>query len=290
MNNNPIGVFDSGLGGLTVVKAIQDLLPNESVIYLGDTARLPYGNKSQQTIKKYSFQIADFLIENGAKIIVIACNTASALAIVDVKKYVEIPVVGVIEPGVETAINSTRNKQIGVIGTTATIRSMEYEKKLKTADPVVNVVSQSCPLFVPLVEEGWLDGTIAEDIAKIYLKPITSANIDTLVLGCTHYPLLKPLLQSQIGNEIKIIDSAYPVANKIDKLITSTEIQTEKNSKGDLSCFTTDILSQFESIAERFLDNPVTTVSTVTLGIKHIYYFLKTNCLCIMAISAKNTQ
>ena len=141
----------------------------------------------------------------------------------------------------------------------------EYEKKLKTADPVVNVVSQSCPLFVPLVEEGWLDGTIAEDIAKIYLKPITSANIDTLVLGCTHYPLLKPLLQSQIGNEIKIIDSAYPVANKIDKLITSTEIQTEKNSKGDLSCFTTDILSQFESIAERFLDSPVTTVSTATL-------------------------
>ena len=128
MNNNPIGVFDSGLGGLTVVKAIQDLLPNESVIYLGDTARVPYGNKSQQTIKKYSFQIADFLIENGAKIIVIACNTASALAIEDVKKYVEIPVVGVIEPGVETAINSTRNKQIGVIGTTATIRSMEYEK------------------------------------------------------------------------------------------------------------------------------------------------------------------
>ena len=265
MNNNPIGVFDSGLGGLTVVKAIQDLLPNESVIYLGDTARVPYGNKSQQTIKKYSFQIADFLIENGAKIIVIACNTASALAIEDVKKYVEIPVVGVIEPGVETAINSTRNKQIGVIGTTATIRSMEYEKKLKIADPVVNVVSQSCPLFVPLVEEGWLDGTIAEDIAKIYLKPITSANIDTLVLGCTHYPLLKPLLQSQIGNEIKIIDSAYPVANKIDKLITSTEIQTEKNSKGDLSCFTTDILSQFESIAERFLDSPVTTVSRVTL-------------------------
>jgi glutamate racemase len=142
---------------------------------------------------------------------------------------------------------------------------MEYEKKLKTADPVVNVVSQSCPLFVPLVEEGWLDGTIAEDIAKIYLKPITSANIDTLVLGCTHYPLLKPLLQSQIGNEIKIIDSAYPVANKIDRLITSTEIQTEKNSKGDLSCFITDILSQFESTAERFLDSPVTTVSRVTL-------------------------
>ena len=150
MNNNPIGVFDSGLGGLTVVKAIQDLLPNESVIYLGDTARVPYGNKSQQTIKKYSFQIADFLIENGAKIIVIACNTASALAIEDVKKYVEIPVVGVIEPGVETAINSTRNKQIGVIGTTATIRSMEYEKKTKDSrsgrECCESILSVICPL------------------------------------------------------------------------------------------------------------------------------------------------
>jgi len=265
MNNNPIGIFDSGLGGLTVVKAIRNLLPNESVIYLGDTARVPYGNKSQKTIKKYSFQIVDFLIENGAKIIIIACNTASALAIEDVKKYIEIPVIGVIDPGVETAINSTRNKQIGVIGTTATIRSMEYEKKIKATDPSINVVSQSCPLFVPLVEEGWIDGTIAEDIAKIYLQPIISENIDTLILGCTHYPLLKPLLQSQLGNKIKIIDSAYPVANKIEELITSTKIQSKKNLKGTLSCFTTDLLSQFESIAKRFLDGPISTAATITL-------------------------
>ena len=265
MNTNPIGIFDSGLGGLTVARAIQKILPHESVIYFGDTARLPYGNKSPKIIKKYSLKIADFLISKGAKIIVIACNTASALALNEVQKHVRVPIVGVIDPGVEEAIHATQNKRIGVIGTVATIRSKEYENKIKATDPTMTVISQPCPLFVPLVEEGWLEGAISKAIANIYLEPFKTENVDTLVLGCTHYPLLKPLLKSQINHKIALIDSAEPVAKKIFELINTLELQSNSHSNGTLSCFITDVFSQFETIAERFLEGPIADVTTVDL-------------------------
>ena len=264
-NTNPIGIFDSGLGGLTVAKTIQKLLPHESVIYFGDTARLPYGNKSPKIIKKYSLQIADFLISKGAKIIVIACNTASALALNEVQKHAGVPVVGVIDPGVKAAIHATRNKHIGVIGTVATIRSKEYENRIKATDHTMTVISQPCPLFVPLVEEGWLDGSITKAIANIYLKPFKTENIDTLVLGCTHYPLLKPLLISQTNQKIVLVDSAEPVAEKIFDLLKTSELQSNSHKNGTLSCYISDVFSQFKTIAERFLEGPIADVTTVDL-------------------------
>lgn len=197
MSSQPMGVFDSGLGGLTVVHALQAVLPKEDVVYLGDTARVPYGNKSARLVKEYSLQIADFLVEQGAKIIVIACNTASAVALEGLQKHVDVPVLGVIEPGARAALTATRNKHIGVIGTIATIDSGSYETALMTLDATLTVSGQACPLFVPLVEEGWLDGKITEQVVEHYLTPVNRASTDTLILGCTHYPLLKKVIQEK---------------------------------------------------------------------------------------------
>ena len=231
MDNRPIGVFDSGLGGLTVVKALKKLLPNESIIYFGDTARLPYGVKSKDLVKQYSIQITKFLIQKNAKIIIIACNTATAMALNVLRnKFSSNPIIGVIEPGVQQAILKTNNKQIGVIGTIATISSNAYEKSIKEKNTEIKAISKACPLFVPFVEEGWIQGTALNEIAEHYLS-IFNNNIDTLILGCTHYPLLKNTI-SQHTKNITLIDSAYAVAIDAHKKLQENSLMNHNNNTG----------------------------------------------------------
>ncbi len=208
----PIGVFDSGVGGLTVVSALRRRLPEESILYLGDTARLPYGDKSSRTVRRYTQRNVDFLMTRGVKAVVVACNTASALALDDLAY--PIPIWGVIEPGAAAAVAATQGK-IGVIATEATIRSDAYGRAIRRRAPEIEVLSQACPLFVPLVEEGWIDDSISRQIAERYLAPLLAANIDTLVLGCTHYPLLKSVLRQVVGETVQLVDSAATMAEKV---------------------------------------------------------------------------
>src|SRR5437660_6155406 len=198
-DTRPIGVFDSGIGGLTVVKALRDLLPNEKIFYLGDTARVPYGNKSADTVERYSVELASMLIRENAKVIVVACNTVSSVAIPKLRTHVSVPVIGVIEPGAQAAVVTTRNRHIGVIGTRATIRSGAYENALRALNVHVRVSSQACPLFGPLIEEGLLNDNVTDQVIARYLEPMMTDGIDTLVLGCTHYPLLATAIARSLG-------------------------------------------------------------------------------------------
>ncbi len=212
--DQPIGVFDSGVGGLTVVSALIRRLPEEAILYLGDTARLPYGDKSPRTVKRYTRRNVDFLLTRGVKAVVVACNTASALALEELAYTV--PIWGVVEPGAAAAVAATDGK-VGVIATESTIRSDAYGRAIRRLDPTVEVSSRACPLFVPLVEEGWSDDPISRQIAERYLAPLLDAGIDTLVLGCTHYPLLKPILQRVAGAGIRLVDSAETVARQVER-------------------------------------------------------------------------
>jgi len=262
--SRPIGIFDSGLGGLTVVGAIQHALPNESIIYLGDTARVPYGNKSPVTVKDYAHQITNFLLSRDAKLIVVACNTASALALESLQDTFDIPIIGVIEPGVEAALQTTQNGHIGIIGTIATITSEAYQSKLKASNDDLTISAQSCPLFVPLVEEGWLDGPIVEQIIQKYLTPVNDSSADTLVLGCTHYPLLKPAIQSFVKPGTILVDSADVVATKTAELLDTLNLAAN-GGEGSLECFVTDLPARFESVAGRFLGSAISNVEIVHL-------------------------
>ncbi len=208
----PIGVFDSGVGGLTVVSALMRRLPAESILYLGDTARLPYGDKSSRTVRRYTHRNVDFLLGRGVKAVVVACNTASALALQDLD--FALPIWGVVEPGAAAAVAATRGR-LGVIATESTIRSDAYGRAIRRLDSAIEVSSRACPLFVPLVEEGWHDDPISEQIAERYLAPLLDAGIDTLVLGCTHYPLLKPVLRRVAGAGVRLVDSAETVAHEV---------------------------------------------------------------------------
>jgi glutamate racemase len=215
MNNAPLGVFDSGIGGLTVARALFERLPQESVIYFGDTARVPYGPKSPDTVRRYSAEILAYLLQRGVKAVVVACNTSTAHALGYLQQRSSVPVVGVIEPGARAAIAATRTGTIGVIGTAGTIASGAYERAIKALRPDARVLSEPCPLFVPLVEEGWFDHQAAELIARDYLAPLVRAQVDVLVLGCTHYPLLKRLLARVMGPEVKLVDSAEETAKVV---------------------------------------------------------------------------
>ena len=261
----PIGVFDSGLGGLTVVKQLLLHLPNESIIYFGDTARLPYGTKSILTVRKFSLQIARFLQDQGVKIIVVACNTASSLALNVIKENTAVPVLGVIGPGVSAALRVSKSKSIGVIGTTATILSGAYKKALQKLDPAVNVNSVACPLFVPLVEEGWERSDVTELIARKYLDPIINTEIDTLILGCTHYPILKDVLHKVVDNRVIIIDSSIETARQVRYILQSEKIQRPKRSKPTHKFYVSDRPQRFEEIAERFLGEPLPNVKQISL-------------------------
>ena len=217
--SSPIGVFDSGLGGLTVAREIMRNLPNERIVYFGDTARVPYGNKSKNTIVRYSRQIVRFLKTQNIKAIVIACNTATALAIDEVREMAGIPVIGVIEPGAKMAVKATANKKVGVIATRATIHAMEYTNVIHRIDPEVKVLGQACPMLVPLVEEGWIHDRITDEVILRYLDDLLEHGVDTLILGCTHYPLLRSEIRKLIGDKITLINPAYETAIELGQML-----------------------------------------------------------------------
>lgn len=222
--SSPIGIFDSGVGGLTVAGAIKRLLPHEPIVYVGDLARVPYGGRSPATVRRYSFEISRLLLERGAKAIVVACNSASAVAVPALRQEFTVPVLGVIDPGAAAAVASTRTGVVGVIGTRATIESGAYEEAIHRLNPEVRVVSAATPLLVPFIEEGWFDDAATEDVARRYLTPLLEAEIDTLVLGCTHYPLLKPLLRKVVGTNVSLVDSAMNCALALRDLLSAMKL------------------------------------------------------------------
>jgi len=265
MNNidkRPIGIFDSGLGGLTVVKAFQELLPNESIVYFGDTARVPYGIKSKNLVLQYSIQITKFLIKKNAKLIIIACNTATAMALNELReKFTNIPIIGVIDPGVKKAISITKTGNIGVVGTIATINSKAYYKSIKTLNSNIKIYSKPCPLFVPFVEEGLLKGNAIAEVIKHYLTDFYN-KVDTIILGCTHYPLLKEAISS-VTKDIVLIDSADVVASSAKEILNECNLLNEKNNEGLLLCYVTDLPMKFDELGNIFLGSKIDGVTLV---------------------------
>lgn len=252
MNNNPIGVFDSGIGGLTVVKEIIKRLPNERIIYLGDTARVPYGTRGKEVIKKFALELVNFLLKKKVKVLVVACNTISSICLNEIKKISPTPVLGVIEGAALEAAKITKSNTIGVIGTQATISSQSYEKAIKKVKPQVTIITQACPLFVPLVEEGFAENIATRLIAKQYLKKFKDKKVDTLILGCTHYPLLKKVIQKIVGEKVKLIDSAKPTAILLQELLEKNNLRS-KTKKGKDEIFVTDDLQRVYNVASSFL-------------------------------------
>jgi glutamate racemase len=249
----PIGVFDSGIGGLTVVSALRALLPNESIYYLGDTARVPYGGKSATTVQRYSLEIAAILLEENAKTVVVACNTASAVALSQLTESVPVTVTGVILPGAQAAIAATRSGHIGVIGTRATINSGAYERALRSLDPKVHVTARACPLLVPLIEEGWLESPITDQVIMQYVGPLLDEGIDTLVLGCTHYPLLRKAMARLLGDAITLVDSAQNCANAVRDLLIHENLRAPETNAGSLQVALTDPPDNFLRVAREAL-------------------------------------
>jgi len=236
-----IGVFDSGIGGLTVLREIRRLLPNEDILYFGDTARVPYGTKSADTVRDFASQIVDFLVGQKVKLIVVACNTVSAMALDHLRKrFKSVPLFGVVEPGVTAAVGATKNRRIGVIGTVATVNSNAYRDRLLEADPRLTIVQQACPLFVPLVETGWTGNAVALLTAKEYLSSLKKKAIDTLVLGCTHYPLLKPVIRKVMGKAVTLVDSAEEIAGDIRAYLGLRRLRNNRKGKGSIRCWLSD--------------------------------------------------
>jgi glutamate racemase len=260
----PIGIFDSGVGGLTVVRAVHEQLPTESVLYLGDTARVPYGTKSSEVVQRYALKCADFLKSQGAKAIVIACNTASAVAVDTIRNTFQIPVLGVIVPGAQAACEASNSGKIGVIGTQGTIESGSYQRAIKGIRPDTEIFAKACPLLVPLAEEGLLHHPATELLAKEYLEPLIAEGIDTLVLGCTHYPLLQPLLEEIAGKSITVINSAAAVATAIKTLLEENNLASTKESHSD-RFFSTDTATRFKAVGKSFLGDRIDDVAVVDL-------------------------
>ena len=253
--DSAIGVFDSGIGGLTVLHQIIEALPRENTVYLGDTARAPYGTKSVETVMRYSFENSQFLVEKGVKLVVVACNTSTAIALSRLQESLSVPVIGVIEPGVRRAIKSTKNKKVGVIGTEATIQSGAYTRALKAADPKIEVYSRACPLFVPLVEEGWTDNAVVEMTVKAYLGSLKQSGIDTLVLGCTHYPFLSAVIRKIVGQNVELLDSAGAVSRHINRIITVNKIQNNAKAGHNYDFYTTGDAVYVTKTARKLLKN-----------------------------------
>lgn len=253
IQSKPIGVFDSGIGGLTVVRALIKQLPHENIVYFGDTARVPYGPKSPQVVREYAAQDTDFLVKYDVKLIVVACNTVSSVALEIVQKHSKVPVVGVIVPGAKAAVNATQKKRIGVIGTIGTINSKAYTNAIHQLDPSIVVISQPCPLFVSLAEEGWIDHKATEIIAKEYLFPLRLQKIDTLVLGCTHYPILEEKIRTVFDNNITLIDSGEATAIEVENILNEQNICNPSRLKANVQFYVSDIPYRFAEIGERFL-------------------------------------
>lgn len=265
--NAPIGIFDSGIGGLTVVRAVMNTLPNEDIIYFGDTARVPYGIKSVQTVKQYAVQITEFLMTQKVKMILIACNTVTAAAEAEVRAAAgSIPVLGVIEAGAIAALQARqRHHRIAVIGTLATVGSGAYQTTLQNLDLNVQVFSKACSLLVPLAEEGWTDNEIAELTLRSYLEDIQGMYIDSLILGCTHYPLFKEMIEKVLDNpDIAIIDSAISIASMAKNVLTELRLLND-NTNASFSCYVSDKPQRFQQLAERFLGRSINQVEIITL-------------------------
>lgn len=261
-----IGVFDSGVGGLTVLHEIRRLLPGENLIYLGDTARVPYGTKSSDTVRKYAVEAANFLVQQQVKMVVVACNTASSVALELLQHQLDVPVVGVIAPGAQCAVALTRSGIVGVIGTEGTVASDAYPLALRALNPAIKILSASCPLFVPLAEEGWAEHEVARLAACEYLAPLLDAHIDTLVLGCTHYPLLKPTLKQVLPASIQMVDSAQETARTVQRLLVEDGL-LNLGACGNWQFFVTDVPQRFERVGEAFLGTELTRVKRVALSL-----------------------
>lgn len=251
----PIGVFDSGVGGLTVAREIMRNLPNERIVYFGDTARVPYGSKSNETILRYSRQIIRFLQTQGVKAIVIACNTASALALDTVEQEFDLPIIGVVKPGAQVAVEATGNNRIGIIGTEATVNSRLYPRLIQEQNPKITVFAKSCPLFVPLVEEGWTKDAITEEVARRYLKELQEKEIDTLILGCTHYPLLRSVIHRIMGEAVTLVNPAYETAVALGRLLEEQNLSGNRNAEREAvhRFYVSDAAERFERFADSVL-------------------------------------
>ncbi len=271
MNSNalsPIGVFDSGVGGLTVTREIMRQLPNEKIVYFGDTARVPYGSKSKDTIIKYSKQIARFLKTKNVKAIVIACNTASSFALEEVRQEVDVPVIGVVKPGAKVAVSKTKNKKIGVIATEATIRSGLYTDFIKEQDEQISVYGKACPLFVPLVEEGWTNDPVTVEVAKRYLEELKNDDIDTLVLGCTHYPLLRTMIGNLMGESVTLVNPAYETAVSLGEMLLKNDIAAgnENRYASEMYDFyVSDAAEKFKRFANSILPFKIEDISQISV-------------------------
>ena len=261
----PIGVFDSGIGGLTVTKRVASALPTEDIIYFGDTARVPYGSKSNTTVIEYALQDARFLMNKNVKAIVVACNTVSSVALDEIRKKYNVPVIGVIVPGAALAAKETKSGRIGVIGTRATVNNKAYSNEIRKINSSIEVFEKECPLFVPLAEEGWINHKATFDIAEEYLKELRELKIDTLVLGCTHYPILSGVIQEVIGKNVKLIDSGVASAEVIKTELDRIDLHTNKYSEGNQDFYVSDIPTKFKEVAELFLGHEIKSVQKVDL-------------------------
>jgi len=261
----PIGVFDSGLGGLTVYRTLRELLPGEDIIYLGDTARVPYGSKSPETIIRFSSQISSYLLEQSVKCIVVACNTASSLALETLMQRSPRPVLGVIDAGVRTAVRASLSGRMAVIGTEATIQSGAYLKSLRKLQETAVMDAYACPLFVPLVEEGWTEHPAAAMIAEEYLKPLKEGSTDTLILGCTHYPILEPLIQRTLGSGVQIVNPAEAVAEDVRELLSGSGLLNPAKGGGSSRFIVTDLPKKFHTLSMRFLGQGIESVEHLSV-------------------------
>ena len=257
---SPIGVFDSGLGGLTVFKALSRLMPEESLVYFGDTAHVPYGSKSPEAISRYSTAVARFLEGRGIKMLVVACNTSSAWALPRIRRAVNVPVIGVIEPGARAAVAAARGGRVGIIGTEATVKSGAYPKAVKALSPKTRTASQACPLFVPLVEEGWWSGEVVNAVARKYTAPLKAARVDTLILGCTHYPYLKPVLAKAMGPSVRLIDSADETARETARVLADLGLRAPKGTRGRREFYASDAPKRFQRLGRRMLGGAIRSV------------------------------
>lgn len=264
-SSKPIGVFDSGIGGLTVLKEIKYHLPAENLVYFGDEARFPYGIKSAETVKRFSHEVADYLMRRGIKMLVVACNTATACALTSLRESLPVPVVGVLMPGAYAATRATRTGRVGVIGTEGTVNSGVYARLIRNIRPETKVFARPCPLFVPLVEEGRLTGEITMLAAREYLAPLVAEEIDTLVLGCTHYPLLKAVIAVVMGPGVTLIDSAHETAQEVGRVLNKTGLLNSSQEPGLIRYFVTDAPERFKAIGERFLGYEIPEVVKVEL-------------------------
>lgn len=269
----PIGIFDSGVGGLTVYRALHERFPEERFVYLGDTARVPYGTKSLATVERYAIENSRFLEAHGIKLLVVACNTASALALPAIRRAVKVEVVGVIEPGARAAVEESAGKTIGVIATEATVQSGAYRNAIAKLDPSARVIEQACPLFVSLAEEGWADTDVARVVAAEYLSDVKNQTVGTLVMGCTHYPILRRVIQETIGESVRLIDSGEATAREVEALLLAKDMARKEREKDrarerrlcdDLDHFyVTDAAARFSHVAERFLGSAPTVLEAV---------------------------